>query len=183
MDDPKYREMVQFLKDLQTDDIQHVGKSFMAHLISVFNDLRRWGADQDVCRAGLFHSIYGTQKFRRFCLPTDKRGQVRELIGDRAERIAFLNCFMDREDFDAIFIEGKSARRVINRETGDVYEVDPQDFDDLGFMHLCDWLEQVTRSQEWDYRRAGYRAMAEYYGGVALEEFDRVYAAATRDVS
>ena len=41
MDDPKYREMVQFLKDLETDDIQHVGKSFMAHLISVFNDLRR----------------------------------------------------------------------------------------------------------------------------------------------
>ena len=72
---------------------------------------------------------------------------------------------------------------MVNRETGEVYEVDPKDFDDLGFMHLCDWLEQVARSGEWNYRRAAYRAMAEYYGGVALEEFDRVYAAASDNVS
>ena len=102
MDDPKYREMIQFLKDLGTDNIPHSGKPFMAHLISVFSDLKRWGADQDLCRAGLFHSIYGTQGFQRFSLPIEQRDQVKELIGERAEWIAFLNCFMEREDFDSI---------------------------------------------------------------------------------
>ena len=97
MDDPKYREMIQFLKDLGTDNIPHSGKPFMAHLISVFNDLKRWGADQDICRAGLFHSIYGTQEFQGFCLSTEQRDKVKELIGERAEWIAFLNCFLSLE--------------------------------------------------------------------------------------
>ena len=179
MDAPKYQEMVQFLKDLGTDDIPHSGKPFIAHLISVFNDLKRWGADQDICRAGLFHSIYGTQEFQRFCFSTEQRDQVKELIGERAEWIAFLNCFMEREDFDSIFIGGKPDRHVINRETGEVYQMESQDFDDLGFMHLCDWLEQVPRSQDWGYRRDAYQAMAKYYGGIALEEFDRIFADAS----
>ena len=83
---------------------------------------------------------------------------------------------MEREDFDSIFIGGKPDRRVINRETGEVYQMESQDFDDLGFMHLCDWLEQVPRSQDWGYRRDAYQAMAKYYGGIALEEFDRIFA-------
>ena len=179
MNDPKYQEMIQFLKDLGTDKTPHSGKPFMAHLISVFKDLKRWGADQDICRAGLFHSIYGTQGFQAFSLPIEQRDQVKELIGERAEWIAFLNCFMEREDFDSIFVEGKPERRVINRETSEVYQIEPQDFDDLGFMHLCDWLEQVPRSQTWDYRRDAYQAMAKYYGGIALEEFDRIFATAS----
>ena len=38
-----------------------------------------------------------------------------------------------------------------------------------------DWLEQVPRSQEWDYRRTAYRKMAERLGGPAEENYQRIF--------
>ncbi|MFP6601252.1 MAG: hypothetical protein VB862_01880, partial [Pirellulaceae bacterium] len=105
MDDSRYQDMLDFLKELGTEEIPHTDKPFLAHLISVYKDLQRWGCDLDICRAGMFHSIYGTEKFRHFSIPLDQRSRVQELIGERAERLAFWNCFMDREAWDTIFKE------------------------------------------------------------------------------
>ena len=67
--DPNYRTMIDFLRGLGTEDVPHSGdKGFLAHLIGVFRDLEAWNGDRDLCRAGLFHSIYGTELFRRFAL-------------------------------------------------------------------------------------------------------------------
>jgi hypothetical protein len=146
--DPNYRPMIDFLRSLGTEDVPHSGeKGFLAHLIGVFRDLEAWGADRDLCRAGLFHSIYGTELFRRWSLPLERRGEVRELIGERAERIAYANCMMDRSTFDAL-LESDADRpyRMRNRETGKTIELAREDYDDLVRMHLCDWLEQVARS-------------------------------------
>ena len=130
-----------------------------------------------VCRAGLFHSIYGTELFRRFCLPLDRRADVRELIGERAERLAFINCFMDRSSFEAL-LETDGPYRFLNRETGETIEVSKTDYDDLVTIRLCDWLEQVARSNRWDYRRDGMGAMARRLGGVGKESYERVYSLA-----
>ena len=43
--------------------------------------LRAWGADEYLCNAGLFHSIYGTEGFQGFKLPLAHRGEIAELIG------------------------------------------------------------------------------------------------------
>lgn len=178
MTDLLFREATDFLRGLGTDDIGHTGsKGFLAHLVSVYRDLQRWGCDEDLCLAGMFHSIYGTEKFRRFCLPTDRRDEVAALIGQRAEWLSFLNCFMDRPRWDAIFIEGGDERELHNRETGECYPLSEQDFEAMATLQVCDWLEQVPRSSEWDYRRDGYRAMAVHLGGIALEEYDRVFSA------
>jgi hypothetical protein len=173
--DPNYRPMIEFLRGLGTEDVPHSGhKGFLAHLISVARDLEAWGCDQDLCRAGLFHSIYGTELFRRWSLPLEKRAEVQSLIGQRAEWLAFVNCMMDRSTFDAL-LESEGPYRLRNRETGEIMELSRQDYDDLVRLHLCDWLEQVARSQRWDYRRDSYRRMADRLGGVARESFDRVY--------
>jgi hypothetical protein len=37
------------------------GDMFDDHLKAVQNVLKEWGEPEPVCRAGLFHSIYGTQ--------------------------------------------------------------------------------------------------------------------------
>ena len=50
---------------------------------------------------------------------------------------------------------------MIDRITSEEVQLSQHDFDDLCRVHLVDWLEQVPRSQEWDYRRAAYRRMAE----------------------
>ncbi|HTI52550.1 MAG TPA: hypothetical protein VL475_16415 [Planctomycetaceae bacterium] len=174
--DPNYRAMIDFLRGLGTEDVPHSGeKGFLAHLVAVYRDLEAWHCDRDVCRAGLFHSIYGTELFRRFALPLEKREEVRALIGERAERIAFVNCVMDRSTFDAL-LESDGPYRIRNRETGETIELSRADYDDLVRVHLCDWLEQVERSQRWDYRRDAYDRMARRLGGVAAESHQRVYA-------
>lgn len=174
--DPKYREMIDFLRGLGTEEIEHSGdKGFLAHLVAVFSDLQQWGCDQDLCRAGMFHSIYGTELFRRFSLPVSRRGEVQALIGERAERIAFANCMMDRGSFDAL-LESTGSFVLRNRESGEPIELSAEDFEDLVTLHLCDWLEQVARSDRWSYRRDAYRRMARRLGGIGQQEYDRVYA-------
>lgn len=179
MRDPLYRQMTDFLMNLGTKDVEHTGKGFLAHLIGVYKDLERWGCDLDVCRAGMFHSIYGTELFQKFCLPLERRQDVRDLIGERAERLGFLNCMMDRARWDRIFLDQTGERCVVNRLTGEECPLSQADFDDLTTIHVCDWLEQVPRSLDWDYRRAAYQAMAKYLGGIAAHECDRVYALET----
>jgi hypothetical protein len=176
--DPKYREMVDFLRELDIEDVPHSGhKGFLAHLVAVHRDLESWGCSQDVCRAGLFHSIYGTELFRRWSLPLDRRADIRALIGERAEWLSFVNCLMDRATYDAL-LESDGPFPIRNRETGEIMELDRTDYDDLVRLHLCDWLEQVARSERWDYRRDSYRRMAARLGGVAQESYDRVYGTA-----
>jgi hypothetical protein len=57
--------------------------------------------------------------------------------------------------------------------------MDESDFNELCVMHLWDWLEQVGRWNNWDYRRAGYRALAERLGGFYLEQYDAVFTRET----
>ncbi len=175
--DPKYREMVQFLTDLGTESIGHSGdKKYLAHLVSVFNDVRSWGGSQYLARSGMFHSIYGTQLFQGFTLPVERRDELKALIGEDAEWIAFLNCFVHREPFDQAILDGSTDYVVHNRETGESYQLTEQNWKDLIFLHLCDWLEQIERLHWWDYRREAWIAMADYLGGVAKEKYLEVMA-------
>jgi hypothetical protein len=123
----------------------------------------------------MFHSIYGTERFQGFVLPLERRAEIRALIGDRAERLAYLNCAMDRASLDRALNQAE-PHRIIDRITGEEVPLSESDLDDLCRVHLFDWLEQVPRSQIWDYRRAAYRKMAERLGGPALDEYDRVFA-------
>lgn len=171
-----YKEMTNFLTELGIEQIGHTEKTYLGHLLTVYRDLKEWGCDEDVCRGGMFHSIYGTQKFQGFKLPLEQRSEVQELIGARAERFGYLNCAMDRPSFDELVTRGDGPFRFRDCITGEEIELSPGDFDDLCRIHLCDWLEQVPRCKEWDYRREAYRAMAERLGGVALESYHRVFA-------
>ena len=166
-----------FLRSLGTEDVAHTGEGFFAHLVAVYRDLKKWGSDEPVCLSGLFHSIYGTEQFRDFCLPLERRDEVRELIGEYAEKVAYVNCVMDRRTFDDL-AENGGPLRVKERDTGEWLDMTEKEFLDLRTVHLCDWLEQVKRAEKWDYRRDAYRRLAEQLGGVAKESYDRVFAEA-----
>jgi hypothetical protein len=171
-----FKQLTDFLVSLGTDKVPHTNEVFLAHLIGVYRDLEAWGCDEDLCRAGMFHSIYGTERFQKFSLPLARRSEVRELIGTRAERLGYLNCAMDRASFDRAAFGDGEAYCIVDRLTGGEVELPRDEFDDLCRVHLCDWLEQVPRSKEWDYRRPAYRRMAERLGGTAQEAYDRVFA-------
>jgi hypothetical protein len=171
-----FKELTDFFQQVGASDVRHTTKTYLAHAITVHGDLKKWGCDETVQNAGLFHSIYGTERFQRFTLPLERRGDVKSLVGERAEWLAYLNCAMDRHDFDNETLKESGPDGFLDRYTGDVIKLSEQDVSDLNTIHLCDWLEQVERSQDWSYRRPVYRTIAERLGGIALKSYEAVYA-------
>jgi hypothetical protein len=174
--DKDFKRFADFLIGIGVEQVPHTHKSYLAHLIAVFRSLESQGSPEDVCRAGMFHSIYGTERFQGFTLPLERRDEVRALIGDRAEYLAYLNCAMNRASFDRVLDQAVEPYRLMDRITGAEVQLPQRDFDDLCRVHLVDWLEQVPRSREWDYRRAAYRRMAERLGGPVEEDYERIFA-------
>lgn len=173
-----YKQYTDYLVELGIEKVPHSGKSYLGHLISVYRLMETEGCSDELCRAGMFHSIYGTQKFQGFKLPLEKRAEVRQLIGERAERLGYMNCAMDRTVFDQTLEQADEPHRYVDRITGEEILLSREDFDDLCRIHLYDWLEQVARSHSgWGYRRSAYRRIAERLGGSALRAYDRVFAA------
>jgi hypothetical protein len=172
-----YKRFTDFLLGVDAEKVPHSGKTYLGHLIAVYRLMESVGCSEELCRAGMFHSIYGTERFQKFKLPVERRAEVRALIGERAERLAYLNCAVDRASFDQAIHETSEPWKIIDRLSGDEVLLSRQDFDDLCRVHLYDWLEQVPRSvYGWDYRRAAYRRMAERLDEVAVKTYDRVFS-------
>jgi hypothetical protein len=168
------KHLTSFLTGIGVDKVPHTKKSYLAHLIGVYRYLESQGCSEEVCRAGMFHSIYGTELFQGFTLSLERRPEVRALIGERAERLAYLNCAVDRPSLDRALGQSEPFR-IIDRLTGREVELSADDFNDLCRVHLYDWLEQAPRSDMREYRRAAYRCMAERLGKAAQAEYDRVF--------
>ena len=173
--DKDYKRLTNFLVEMGVEDIPHTEKSYLGHLIAVYRLLESQGYGQDVCRAGMFHSIYGTEKFQGFTLPLDRRDEVRTLIGDRAEHLAYLNCAMDRASFDRALDQRRalSDHRPDHRRRGRALGVRLRGPVPGAPLRLAG---AGPRSHEWDYRRAAYRKMAERLGPSAEEDYERTYA-------
>lgn len=173
-------ELVAFLRSLGTAKVSHTGHDFLSHLSAVRDLLAEHDSGDELAAAGLFHSIYGTERFQEFSLPLTEREQVRSQIGERAERIAWLNCVMDRATFDAAVsaaLAGERDLSICDREDSPAIALSNDELRDLARVHLFDWLEQVERSEfGWDYRRAAYRQMATLVGADAEALYADVFA-------
>ena len=75
---------------------KHSGLSLWDHLSGVHRLLQATGCDVDVCNAGLFHSVYGTQSFKKITVPANHRNEVQHLIGLRAETLVWAFCHLPR---------------------------------------------------------------------------------------
>jgi hypothetical protein len=170
-----FKELTDYFQRVGAVDVAHSTKSYLAHAIGVYNDLKEWGCDEELARVGLFHSIYGTELFQRFTLPRERRHEVQELIGERAERIAWLNCAIDRRHFDREILKANSPYQLLDRFSNTMVDVSDEDFRDLCTVHLCDWLEQVGRAKAWDYRRTGYRDLAKRLGDIGQACYETVF--------
>jgi hypothetical protein len=171
-----FSNLIAYLQKLGTGEVEHTEGTYLGHVAGLYRDLKAWDCPEDVCVAGMFHSIYGTEIFQSFSLPLEKRSEVRELIGERAEYLAYLNSAIDYASFDGLIERGGRPSIMRDRFTGGEIEMSPEDFDDLCRIHLCDRLEQALRSQDWDFRPQTFRRLAEQLGGVAKRAYDRVYA-------
>jgi len=77
----KYINCINYLVSKKTQEISHSNKSLFQHLINVYNKLRKWEREEDLCYAGLFYCIYNK-------LETD-RSVIKNLIGSKAESLIY----------------------------------------------------------------------------------------------
>src|SRR6516225_6659441 len=134
--DSQYKQMTDFLLGLGTEQVSHTNKTYLAHVIGVYRYMQARGCTEELCRTGMFHSIYGTELFQRFALPLERRAEVRALIGERAERLAYLNCAMDRASFDRAVDQTAESYEFHDRLTDAPVQLSRSDFDDLCRIHL-----------------------------------------------
>lgn len=175
--------------------LEHTGsEAFDAHLHGVQAILRHWDAPSHLYNAGLFHSIYGTEGFQGYSMPLSERGVIRNLIGEKAERLCWIFCMVDRSTVDTTVFEWNPddanikaspytfrARPELGRFSIDLTKSEWIDFLELT---LADWMEQVEGAAEqpsslffWDkgeayaYRRTAYAKMADI---LSLERKERL---------
>ncbi len=94
-----HQKHLDLLLDLKADANPHSGGALLDHLRGTHDLLQDWGNDQAVCIGGLFHSIYGTQSYQTQSASLQDRRRIRAVIGERAERLAFLFGVSDRGGF------------------------------------------------------------------------------------
>jgi hypothetical protein len=154
-----------FLLGARVAALDHSSSSLLDHLLGTRALLAAWGARRPVCDAGLFHSVYSTEAFAPMSVPLDQRDRVREVIGEEAERLAWLFCIMERASFDANMsrVEGLA---VIHRLTGEQIPLSREEFEDLVNVSCANTLEAIPRLP-WDQRRR-CRAYLARYAPVAL---------------
>ncbi|GAA2001495.1 hypothetical protein GCM10009799_30900 [Nocardiopsis rhodophaea] len=77
-------------------DVPHPGGNLLDHLARVARLLESWGADEDLCVAGLCHACYGTGGFAVSLFDPGRRDELRRIIGERAEKLVYLYAACDR---------------------------------------------------------------------------------------
>ena len=180
--------------------LAHNGEeAFDNHLVGVQSVLRSWGAAEHLCDAALFHSIYGTEGFQGYKLPLSHRQEIAELIGPKAERLAWIFCMVDRASVDRTVMNpplpaATTAPSFCARLDLGAFEIPLQggaDGEWLDFitLSLADWLEQVEGAARhanptvfwaeggaWAYRRDAYAGMAKLLGERGVDAAPTMYA-------
>ena len=111
---------------------------FMSHLVGTARLLRSWGERPSLCDAGLFHSVYGTEYFEPDA-PAD-RDEVREVIGEDAEAIAWVWCAIRRDTIDL-----SDSPPTAEQRAGGSIRLSEQMAADIATLWAADTVEQIGR--------------------------------------
>ncbi len=87
--------------------------TLLEHVLGTYRVLDRWGFDDDVMAAGLFHSVYGTQNFPIALATYDEREAVRAVAGVGGERLAYLFCIKESASLFEL-AESVARRRALH---------------------------------------------------------------------
>mmetsp|Transcript_10939 Transcript_10939/g.15750 ORF Transcript_10939/g.15750 Transcript_10939/m.15750 type:complete len:278 (+) Transcript_10939:178-1011(+) len=197
------RVLHQYLKESIPEALAHTGSAaFDDHLRGVQSVLRSWGSEDHVVTAGLFHSIYGTEGFQGYKLPMSRRPDIRKLIGEKAERLVWIFCCVDRFTVDQTL--ETDLREFTARDELGRFKIplrDEEEWLDFIELTLADWLEQVEgaaqkdnvmygwkKGEAFSYRREAYHSMAKLLAkkraprlSLALQMTIEVYAKEDRE--
>ena len=143
-DDPMYARAVELLERFGAVSVEHPSGTLLEHLRGTYEQLDRWGCSKDLCLAGLYHSVYGTEKFRKQTVPLEARDAVRGAIGRQAEEIAYLYCALSRESLYRNLDVG--APYGVKTQDGGEVPLSLAQLADLMTLDLANRLEQLPRT-------------------------------------
>jgi|TARA_R110000796_G_scaffold190431_1_gene307186 hypothetical protein len=133
--DLTFTKKIDFLKSIGSDKIEHSGATLLEHLIGTSEKLKDMGAPQYLQDAGLFHSVYGTVYFMPDDGLIENRQVVKNLIGDKAEEIAYWFCILDKPRNENIWnIKSDKLRQ-------DLIMLEQANQDDMSENNIMTWEE------------------------------------------
>ena len=134
-------ERISLLDSLPIQDIEHFGRPLKDHLVGTHDLLDDWGCVEDVCLAGLFHSVYGTRTFKSVTLATRYRQRLRALIGKYAESLVYIFCMGDRKK---LLMDNRSAPFFwINHLSNERTNLSREVLGDLVELEAANYVEQL----------------------------------------
>ena len=137
------------LLELDTDKNPHSGGALLEHLRGTHDLLHTWGNDQAVCVGGLFHSIYGTQAYHTRSASLEDRQRIRAVIGERAERLAFLFCVSNRgEFFEALEKDNATLWNCVHEETVPVTRDELRDLIEMEMANFVEFMPRLAFTNE-----------------------------------
>ncbi|QTD52250.1 DUF6817 domain-containing protein [Sulfidibacter corallicola] len=157
-------------------EVEHSGSHFLNHLTNTGKILEGWGCPHYLVAAGICHSLYGTQYFELSEGPD--REKVKEILDERAERIVYLFCTMQRTSLYANRDLAPTVQKtVINRFDGVGIPISDEDFRDLVSLDVANFLEQRRRAGwkglRWDaMARRNYTGMSPFLPEAAAREIE-----------
>lgn len=159
-----YEDKVRFLKKHKADTLSHSGRTLLEHLTGTHNILREWHRREPVCDAGLFHSIYGTEHYPNVAIEPSFRFVVKRLIGEEAERLAWIFGVLERDSFDKN-ISRRAGYSVIDRTNGQSFPLTSTEWLDLVDITFANTLESMPHISWLQRKRC--RKYLEQFGFIA----------------
>lgn len=134
------------LEEIGAEDVDHPRGTLADHLHGTYAILQRWECPADVCLAGLYHSVYGTDVFKTVTLAPDARNRVVEAIGEVAEHLAFTYCALVRDSLYDNLAAGGPPYRVLDRRDRSPIDVTIEQYAKLMTIDLANRFEQMPHS-------------------------------------
>ena len=156
----KYKKCIDFLYEKNCHNIKHSNSNFLSHLINTFNILKKWKQHEDLCFAGMFHSIYGNEFFNANLKIT--REEIKSLIGDNSENLVFKftnskrDLIYNSEDKDLIILcaANEYEQNLIFKIEDNLYDMESAKNLENYFFNLqwsFDGNNSTTLSRKWNY--------------------------------
>ncbi len=136
--------LLALLIDLNTNSLSHSHGTLIDHLQQTYKLLKQWENPHYVCLAGLFHSIYGTQIYKKQTLGLEKRDIIKNAIGIEAEYLAYLFCIMDR----GYFYNNLTSNKLRNSQDGSYILISEETKRNLCEVLVANELEQQKRKMK-----------------------------------
>jgi hypothetical protein len=151
----KYIECINYLIQKKANSINHSKSNLFNHLIGTYNILRKWECHEDICFAGLLHSIYGNDFFT-VKTETD-RSVIKNLIGEKAEELVYIfnkNRYENKEV--SIISFANALEQDMFHVLDNVY--DKKDIDDFYFYFrdMVPWRFLGSGKDETKWRKFTY---------------------------